>query len=269
MPRDAQLLPQDANERAFWEQQVKDAYYSGREQAQEVFDNNLSTLEEVYTGMRVFYDLYQRNMVSAPVIAKSQEIVTQDDPNTIVVGDTLFRITMPSQFKMDPSKWTATSATPSYDRPLDEIPGYDSSQISVAYDEYKKQMARKEAQAIAKKMGVKNVDVEPAEPEESDNAILMNQSNSKKKSGDKQSDTDLTIAVPVADITSATSTTSPAQPIRIGLSASESEQAIASSVDSEKKAPYKAPYKATTSTSTGGQSAPAAYAPPLFATPSK
>src|SRR3546814_9543604 len=58
----------------------------------EIFRNNLARLEEIYNGMRIFFDLYQRKMVSAPYIASSQEIVTQDDPNTMIVGDTTFRI---------------------------------------------------------------------------------------------------------------------------------------------------------------------------------
>ena len=148
LPKNEQLLPRDADERAYWEQQVRDAYFSGRAQAQEVFDNNLSNLEEVYNGMRTFYDLFQRNMVSAPVIAKSQEIITQDDPNTIVVGDTLFRITVPSSFKTDPAKWKALSAKPSVDMPLPVVPGYDRKQVEAAYQEFKRQQQEKKGAAV-------------------------------------------------------------------------------------------------------------------------
>ncbi|MGG6318548.1 type IV secretory system conjugative DNA transfer family protein [Stenotrophomonas geniculata] len=162
VPQNEQLLPRDSNERAFWEREVQDAYFSGRAQAQEILDHNLAMLEEVYTGMRVFYDLYQRNMVSAPVIAKSQEIVTQDDPNTIVVGDTFFRITMPSEFKTNPGKWNALQATPTADRPLPVVPGYDPAQVKEAFEIHKVQMARREAEKEAARRGVKLPDAEIA-----------------------------------------------------------------------------------------------------------
>lgn len=155
LPSNEQLRPRDSQEHAFWEQEIKKAYLSGREQAQEVFDHNLSLLEEVYTGMRTFYDLYQRNMVSAPIIAKSQEIVTQDDPNTIVVGDTLFRITMPAQFKTNPEQWKPLAAKPSTEQPLPVAPGFDPEQVKHAFEEYKLQQARRQAELEAKKRGVK------------------------------------------------------------------------------------------------------------------
>src|SRR5690606_26410483 len=145
IPDNEQLRPRDAQEKAFWEQEVRAAYFSGREQAQEIFDHNLSLLEQVYTGMRTFYDLYQRNMVSAPIIAKSQEIITQDDPNTIVVGDTLFRITMPAQFQTDPEKWKALQARPSVSQPIPVAPGFDPQQVKEAYEVYKLQQARRQA----------------------------------------------------------------------------------------------------------------------------
>src|SRR3546814_11712421 len=84
----------------------------------EIFRNNLARLEEIYNGMRIFFDLYQRKMVSAPYIASSQEIVTQDDPNTMIVGDTTFRITIPSSLAPTVANWKALLATPKTDKQL-------------------------------------------------------------------------------------------------------------------------------------------------------
>ncbi|QYY33644.1 type IV secretory system conjugative DNA transfer family protein (plasmid) [Cupriavidus pinatubonensis] len=112
LPTNEQLLPRDNEERKFWDQQVKAAYEDGRRQAQEIFDNNLANLKQVYIGMRTFYDLYQRGMVSLPEIARTQDIVNRDDPNTIVVGDTLFRITVNSDFVTKPDRWVPLMATP-------------------------------------------------------------------------------------------------------------------------------------------------------------
>lgn len=112
LPTNEQLLPRDAEERKYWDQQVKAAFEDGRRQAQEIFDNNLANLKQVYLGMRTFYDLYQRGMVSLPEIARTQDIVNKDDPNTIVVGDTLFRITVNSDFVTKSDRWVPLMATP-------------------------------------------------------------------------------------------------------------------------------------------------------------
>jgi len=143
IPSDEQLLPRDEEERRFWEQEVKAAYKSGTSQAKEIFEHNLSLLEEVYSGMRTFYELYQRNMVSAPIIAQAQQIVTQDDPNTIVVGDTLFRITLPAQFKTDHEKWRALTAETLKHPRLPIAKGFDPEQVREAYAIYQQQLANR------------------------------------------------------------------------------------------------------------------------------
>lgn len=154
IPTLEQLLPRDEHERIFWEQQVKEAYFSGRQQAQEIFENNLSMLEETYVGMRTFYKLYQRKILSAPIIAKSQEIVTQDDPNTIVVGDTLFRITMPSEFNTNPSKWRPLEANPDTERAMPKVPPATMNKAASAYAVQQEKIARQQVEALARKMGV-------------------------------------------------------------------------------------------------------------------
>ena len=149
VPDNEQLRPRDGDEQTFWEQEIRQAYISGRAQAQEVFEHNLSTLEQVYIGMRTFYDLYQRNMVSAPIIAKSQEVLTVEDENTIVVGDTLFRITMPAQFMKNPEQWKALQARPSANKALPVAPGFDPEQVKEAFEVYKVQQMQRQAEIDA------------------------------------------------------------------------------------------------------------------------
>lgn len=234
MPKNEQLLPRDADERAFWEQQVRDAYFSGRAQAQEIFENNLSNLEEVYNGMRTFYDLYQRNMVSAPVIGKSQEIVTMDDPNMMVVGDTQFRITIPSSFKADPSKWKALAAKPSVEMPLPIVPGYDRKQVEAAFEEFKRQQQEKKATqaganedskskqtAAAKKTDVK--DTKKTETKQSQSKAASNQSAPKVSAAAAVS------AEPVDEYSNVR-----IESLRIEIPAAESSAAMNASIASEK-----------------------------------
>lgn len=92
-------LPVTPAERDLWAAQVREGYAMGREQAQAVFDLNMATLERVYSGMRRFYDLHHRGMVSAPVIAAAHSVVRQEGEGTIAVGDTIFRITAPVSFR--------------------------------------------------------------------------------------------------------------------------------------------------------------------------
>jgi len=155
IPRDEQLLPRDDDERKFWEQEVVAAYQSGYTQAQEIFDHNLSLLEEVYMGMRTFYDLYQRNMVSAPIIAKSQQIITQDDPNTIVVGDTLFRITIPAQFQTNHEEWKILAADHLSQPRLPVAAGFDPEQVRQAYAVYQEQQIKQQLEKSQSKKSTK------------------------------------------------------------------------------------------------------------------
>lgn len=97
--------PTTAAERQLWERLVKDSYEQGKAQAQAVFDSNLALLERVHSGMRRYFDLWQRGMVSAPIIASATDLVVREDPNTIAVGNTLYRITAPTDFRAH-QQWT-------------------------------------------------------------------------------------------------------------------------------------------------------------------
>lgn len=162
IPSEEQLLPRDTKEREFWKQEVAEAYANGRAQAREIFEENLSQLEQTYMGMRTFYELYQRNMVSAPTISESQEIVTQDDGNTIVLGDTLFRITQPSEFNINPKAWRALQANPAQLKKLPIVFNYDPEQVELAYKVHKESVERIKAQKKQAKSGAKKEVVKPA-----------------------------------------------------------------------------------------------------------
>jgi len=102
-------LPTNDAERAFWRQAVAQGHAIGRQQAQEVFDHNMAFLERTYDGMRRFYDLYHRGVVTAPALASAHRVSHQDDANTLSVGDSIFRITAPTGFTQ-PSEWVPLDA---------------------------------------------------------------------------------------------------------------------------------------------------------------
>lgn len=100
-----QVRPRNSAEEAYFRDQVARSYAMGRRQAHDIFSLNLARLERAYLGMRRYFDLYGRGMVSAPVIATSTDVVKRDDPNTLIVGNTVIRITVPVDFVDSPQAW--------------------------------------------------------------------------------------------------------------------------------------------------------------------
>lgn len=105
MPVQDQLKPQTPQEHAFFRNVLAKSYAMGAQQAKDVFAENLARLERTYFGMRRYFELYARGMVSAPMIASSTDVVVRDDPNTLVVGNTVIRITVPVDFIDKSEKW--------------------------------------------------------------------------------------------------------------------------------------------------------------------
>jgi defect-in-organelle-trafficking protein DotC len=105
-PERAQLLPQDEAEKKYWEQELRLAYKEGWDAAQAAFGLNLARLERSYLGMRRFFELYMRGMVTWPMVATASSLVEKKDPNTIIVGSTVFRITAPTVFVDAPDEWS-------------------------------------------------------------------------------------------------------------------------------------------------------------------
>ncbi|MDH0682879.1 type IV secretory system conjugative DNA transfer family protein [Achromobacter animicus] len=132
LPDNPQLLPQDDKERAYWQEVVQKSYVQGREQAARIFEENLAGLERTYLGMRTFYELHGRGLVSLPRLATTQDVVNQTDANTIVVGDTVFRITVPSSFNTDTNNWRPTTGT----TPTPAIPAQSVNLANPAFKPY-------------------------------------------------------------------------------------------------------------------------------------
>lgn len=104
-PSDQQLLPRDDQERQFWASVLDASYEQGVRQAKEIFAINMARLVRTYRGMRTFYELYDRGMVTAPEVVASSSIVNREDPNTIAVGATVFRIVAPTTFVEQHDLW--------------------------------------------------------------------------------------------------------------------------------------------------------------------
>lgn len=102
------ILPKDDTEKTYWESIVRAAHAEGRKQSRTIFELNLARLERDFNGMRLFYTLYGRGLVSAPKFAAATDSVSRPDPNTIIIGDSVFRITAQPEFNGNGADWKAT-----------------------------------------------------------------------------------------------------------------------------------------------------------------
>lgn len=102
------ILPKDDIEKAYWESIVRAAHAEGRQQSRKIFELNLARLERDFNGMRMFYTLYGRGLVTAPKFAAATDSVSRPDPNTIIIGDSVFRITAQPEFNGNGAAWKAT-----------------------------------------------------------------------------------------------------------------------------------------------------------------
>ncbi|MFL9611126.1 type IV secretory system conjugative DNA transfer family protein [Methylobacillus sp. Pita2] len=69
---DATLLPRDSNERAAWKRWVEEGWKIGYQQADAIFDLNMSRLERDYQGMLRYKTLLKQNIVSKPFVAEAR-----------------------------------------------------------------------------------------------------------------------------------------------------------------------------------------------------
>lgn len=97
--------PKNREEQAFFDQELAAAYKEGRDAADRTLSVNYAELEKVYSGMRNFYELLARGMVTAPKIKSRQSIVTAEGRQVIVTGDTYFEVVTDTNFVMDAGAW--------------------------------------------------------------------------------------------------------------------------------------------------------------------
>ncbi len=103
------LLPRDEQEQAYWAAQIDMAYAQGRSQAEEVFELNRAQLKRTFSGMRRYFDLYKRGIMTAPQIVSASSIINRTDPNTVVIGDVVFSVIVGAQFNEKTDAWTPLS----------------------------------------------------------------------------------------------------------------------------------------------------------------
>lgn len=97
--------PKNKEEEGFFRTIAEQGYRAGFEQAYKGFELNTARLKRTHLGMRKYFELYARGMVSAPAIVSNTDVMTLNDPNTLIVGDTIIRITQPANFVPEVESW--------------------------------------------------------------------------------------------------------------------------------------------------------------------
>ncbi len=96
----ALLLPVSASDVDAWTEGAKKGWAAGVKQAQLAEKLGLHRLTRDYAGMLEFYKLYERNLVSAPILATGHTAVVLNG-HTMSVGQTIFRLTATTGFNAE------------------------------------------------------------------------------------------------------------------------------------------------------------------------
>ena len=98
------LFPRTSLEEDVWERALEEGREQGRQQALEIFEENLARLERDFTGQLRYLFLLRQRLVKPPYVAQKNRGVTGD---TIVlrIGDQEVRVTGEAEFEQRKEKW--------------------------------------------------------------------------------------------------------------------------------------------------------------------
>lgn len=101
---DKSLLPKDEEEVAVWQHYVQIGWDQGVEQANNIFDENVSHVTRDYVGMALYRKLYNERMISAPFVAKTKLGITGGG-NDLTINDEVLRITSLPSLNPEGQEW--------------------------------------------------------------------------------------------------------------------------------------------------------------------
>jgi len=101
---DRSLLPRNKPERIMWERDLEEGWQAGLNQAELIFNENISRLVRDFNGMILYRKLLSQNMVSQPFVATLDMGVTGDGKD-MSVNDRVLRITAFPELQSDSSTW--------------------------------------------------------------------------------------------------------------------------------------------------------------------
>ncbi len=103
-PPHPSLLPQNAQEQAYWDEYVTQGWQNGIQQANTIYADNLARLKRDYQGMLLYRKLLAQNIVSKPYVAKTELGITSSGSD-MSINDRVLRITALPQLQADSKTW--------------------------------------------------------------------------------------------------------------------------------------------------------------------
>ena len=107
----ASLLPRNDEEKALWQQAVRQGWQAGLQQADATFEANLARLSRDYMGMLRYMALRERNLITEDLVAEARSVVAGGG-DEMAVGERLYRIAAQPRLNAAPSTWTVRPVQP-------------------------------------------------------------------------------------------------------------------------------------------------------------
>lgn len=98
------FLPKGDAEQEFWRKTVTSCWTKGFEQADQIFDINMSRLERDFSGMLRYKQLVVSGMIVPPKMGVERQ-ASSGSATELVVEDEVHSIVGTSAFQKDPAKW--------------------------------------------------------------------------------------------------------------------------------------------------------------------
>lgn len=105
------LMPRNDDERVVWKKAIAEGWKAGVSQADSIFDLNLNRLNRDFNGMTKYHVLAYKGMITLPVVA-AQSMPINRTGATMYLDETLLRITVLPDFKMDMNSWLPLIESP-------------------------------------------------------------------------------------------------------------------------------------------------------------
>jgi defect-in-organelle-trafficking protein DotC len=105
-------MPESADEKTLWRIAVKNGWDEGVQQANLMLTQAMDRLNRDYSGMSRFQRFVVEGKITLPAIAREDIPVTQEG-STLVVDETLLRLTTLPQFNSKLSRWQGVAVSSS------------------------------------------------------------------------------------------------------------------------------------------------------------
>lgn len=98
------FLPKTTEERLIWKKYATLGWQEGIDQADAIFNDNLSRLTRDFKGMALYRNLLLKGMVSRPFVAHTDLGITGNSSD-LHINDKILRITSLPQLQINPKRW--------------------------------------------------------------------------------------------------------------------------------------------------------------------